>query len=150
MIAQPTTVDEIEAAPEFADLAAEYDASRIEGMPPANPDWEMYRRLESAGLLFAFSATVDGRLVGYISVLVSVLPRYSARVATVESYFVAKAHRKTGAGLKLLKLAEDKARELNAPPMLVSAPADGDLAQVLPRLGYRATSTIFFKRLPDA
>jgi GNAT superfamily N-acetyltransferase len=156
MNVQPSTVAEIKAAPHFDVLAAEYAAeSLIPGMPPPVAQWEAYRQLESAGMLHAFSAIIpqdngDRRLVGFISVLASVLPRYGVPIAISESWFVAKAYRKTGAGLKLLRIAEEKARELGSPVLLVSAPCEGDLFQVLPRRGYAETNRIFFKKVSDA
>lgn len=151
MIVARSSVAEIEAAPEFGALSAEYAAeSQIEGMPSANPQWDAYRTLEGMGLLHVFSAVIEGELVGFISIIVSVLPRYGVPIVVSESYFVARKHRATLAGLKLLKVAEDEVRALGANVMLVSAPNDGTLAKLLPRLGYRPTSTIFFKRMADA
>jgi GNAT superfamily N-acetyltransferase len=142
--------DMIEAAA-FPELAAEYvRESLIDGMPQPAPDWNAYAALEAAGLLHGFAASVDGELVGFIAVLRAKLPRYAEPIAVSESFFVASAHRGTGAGLKLLRAAEDKARALGCPGLLVSAPAEGVLAQVLPRRGYAETNRVFFKGLADA
>lgn len=142
------SVSEIEGDPACAAMIEEYAAeSKIEGMPPINTQWETYRAMESMGLLHAFCATVDGKMVGYISLLVTVLPRYGVPIAVSESYFVAKEHRKTGAGLKLLAAAEEKARELGAAVILVSAPVGGDLAKVLPHKDYVAGDIVFLKKV---
>lgn len=135
----------------FPALAAEYEAEAlIQGMPAPTARFEAYEALEKAGLLKVFAATVDGGLVGFISLLVASLPRYGQPVAVSESFFVARAHRKTGAGLRLLKAAEVEARSLGCPGLLVSAPYEGDLFHVLPRVGFSECSRIFFKRLHDA
>jgi len=60
-----------------------------------------------------------------------------------ESFYVAKASQKTGAGMRLLRAAEKKARELGAPGLLVSTPFGGRLFVVLPRLNYAETNRIF-------
>jgi GNAT superfamily N-acetyltransferase len=134
------------AAAAFPQLAAEYAReSLIDGMPAPAPDWNAYEALDAAGLLHGFAASIDGELVGFIAVLVSTLPRYGRPIAVSESFFVAGAHRRSGAGLKLLRAAEDKARVLGCPGLLVSAPAEGVLARVLPRRGYAETSRVFFK-----
>lgn len=144
-------IDDLIAAAAFPRLAAEYEReSLIDGMPPPAPDWAAYLALEAAGLLHGFAASVDGELVGFIAVLKAKLPRYAGPIAVTESFFVAKAHRRTGAGLKLLRAGEDKARALGCPGLLVSAPAEGVLAQVLPRRGYAETNRVFFKELRDA
>jgi len=145
---QPAGVADIERAANFPGLAAEYAVeSLIDGLPPPIAKWQTYRQLEAAGLLHAFSATVGGLLVGFISVLTARLPRYEEPLAVSESFFVAKAHRKTGAGLRLLRAAEQKARELGSPVLLVSAPGEGDLARVLPRVGYAETNRVFCKKV---
>lgn len=145
---RPSTVAELEAAPAFPDLLAEYAAeSAIEGMPPPSAKMETYRALHDAGLLHVLAAWVDGVLAGFITVLAAPLPHYGRTVAVSESFFVARAHRSTGAGLKLLRAAENKARELGSPGLLVSAPYEGDLFRVLPRIGYAETNRVFFKKV---
>lgn len=149
MNVQPSTIAELEAAPNIEALLAEYAAeSAIDGLPPPAAKVETYRTLEAARMLHTFSAlTSSGQLAGYITVLAPELPHYSAVVAVAESFFVAKRWRMTGAGVDLLHAAEDKARALGSPGLLVSAPYAGRLFDVLPRLGYVETSRIFFKRV---
>ncbi len=143
---EPCPVAAIRHAATFPHLAAEYEAEAlIDGMPSPLPDWDHYEKLEAAGQVHAFGAAIDGALVGFLGLLVAKVPRYAAPIATCESFFVAKAHRTTGAGLKLLAAAEAKARERGAPGMLVSAPSGGPLAEVLPRRGYAETNRVFFK-----
>jgi len=151
LIVEACPIADLIAAATFPQLAAEYvRESLIDGMPQPAPDWTAYAALEAAGLLHGFAASVDGELVGFIGVLVAKLPRYAEPIALTESFFVASVHRATGAGLKLLRAAEDKARELGRPGLLVSAPAQGVLARVLPRRGYAETNRVFFKELADA
>jgi GNAT superfamily N-acetyltransferase len=150
MNVQASSVSEIEAASNFGELLAEYASeAAIAGMPAPAARMETYRHLESAGMLHVFSALSDGQLVGFITVLAPVLPHYGVAVAVSESFFVARAHRKTGAGLKLLREAEAKAGSLGSPGLLVSAPFGGDLFHVLPRVGYAETNRIFFKKVGD-
>ncbi len=86
---------------------------------------DSYRELERLGLLRVLSAMHEGRQIGFLTLLAPVLPHYGVVVAVSESFFVARAHRGTGAGLKLLRLAEDLAREAGSPGLLVSAPSKG-------------------------
>lgn len=147
MNVQPCTVAEIETSPEFVALALEHAREhQVEGMPPSVPDWPSYQRLEQAGLLYGWSATLEGSLIGYISLVVSVHPRCSAPLASTEGWFVVKEHRKTGAGLKLFKLADEKSLELTGRHPLVGAPMDSDLALALRHLGYREISRVLFKQ----
>jgi GNAT superfamily N-acetyltransferase len=142
----PCAIADIEGAPNLASLAEEFaDETLVTGLPRSDPNWPAYRALEAAGMLHPIAARLDGVLIGFIGVLVAPMPRYSVPVATTERFFVAKAHRKTGAGLQLLRAAEDKARELGSPGLLVIAPYKGDLFHVLPRVGYQESNRVFFK-----
>jgi GNAT superfamily N-acetyltransferase len=144
---EPATVEEIRTAPNFDELAAEYALeSRLEEMPWPRVDWETYRRLEDAGALHVFSArTDDAVLVGFVVMIISMVPEYGVRLACTEAFFVAKAHRHSAAGLKLLAVVEARARELKAPGIVVSAPFGGKLAEVLPRCRFREVGRTFFK-----
>ena len=140
------SIADIEAAPNIKELLAEYaEESRIKGLPEPTAKVEIYKHLEKTSALHVIGAWLDDILVGYITVLSPVLPHYSALVAVAESFFVSKEHRKTGAGLKLRRAAEQSAKALHSPGLLVSAPFGGDLAEVLPHTGYVETNRVFFK-----
>lgn len=140
------SIPELENAANIKDLLAEYAAeSAIAGLPAPSAKFDMYRSLEESGALHVIGAFSSELLIGYITVLAPVLPHYSAVVAVTESFFVAKEHRKSGAGIKLLREAESYAKTKGSPGLLVSAPFGGDLAEVLPRVGYEETNRVFFK-----
>jgi GNAT superfamily N-acetyltransferase len=151
MNVQRSSVAALERDPDLRALLAEYAAeSAITGLPAPAARMDSYRELEGRRLLQVLSATHEGRLVGFLTLLAPVLPHYGVAVAVSESFFVARAHRGTGAGLKLLRAAEDMARHAGSPGLLVSAPFEGDLFKVLPRVGYAETSRVFFKKVGDA
>jgi GNAT superfamily N-acetyltransferase len=145
---QKVAIADILGAREFPALMDEYAAeSSIEGLPPPQAKMENYGPLEWNGMLHSFAAALDGRMVGFITVLAPRLPHYNAVVAVAESFFVTAPHRKSGAGLRLLAAAEDQARDLGSPGLLVCTPIAGRLFEVLPRRGYAETNRVFFKRL---
>ena len=151
MNVQMSRVADLERDPGLAALLVEYAAeSSIAGMPPPAARMDSYRELEMRGLLHVLSASHETRLIGFLTLLAPVLPHYGVAVAVSESFFVARAHRGTGAGLKLLRAAEDLARRLGSPGLRVSAPVEGDLFRELPRVGYAETSRVFFKKVNDA
>lgn len=121
----------------------------IDGLPPPQARFEIYRELEKRGLLHVLVAAHDERLVGFLTLLMPTLPHYGIAVAVSESFFVARDHRSTGAGMKLLRAAEDLARRLGSPGLLVSAPYGGDLFKVLPRVGYVESNRVFFRRVAN-
>lgn len=145
---RPCTVSDMENAPNLAALLAEYGAeSAIEGLGQANAQTETYRQMEAVGVLHLIGAFQGDELVGFLIMIVSVLPHYGKRIASTESFFVASAARKGGAGLKLLREAERLAESLGAMGFFVSAPMGGRLMRVLTAKRYRETNRVFFKVL---
>lgn len=141
-----TTVAELEAAPNFGALLDEYAAeSAIHGLPHPKARLELYKLMEASGMFKVFGAFIGDELVGFITVLTCILPHYSDYVSTTESFFVERAARPTGAGLSLLRKAEDYAKELSSKGLLVSAPFGSKLAEVLERTDYCETNRVFFK-----
>jgi len=146
----PITIPELWSHPQFADLVDEYAAeSAIDGLPPPNAKRGTYENLENAGLISTFAAIEGASLLGFIVVILPVVPHYSQTIATTESFFVGAQHRKSGAGLKLLRTVEQYAKEHNAVGLLVSAPTGGRLAEVMPRLDYVESNRVFFRKLND-
>jgi GNAT superfamily N-acetyltransferase len=122
--------------------------SAIPGMPPPTLDRGAYHLLERTGAATMLSATEGEALLGFLHLLVYRNPHYSAQLAVVESYFVAKEHRSTGAGLALRREAERVASELGAVGMIIVAPVGGQLARVLSKIPeYAASNTAFFRKL---
>lgn len=143
-----TSYTEILDAPNVTEVLDAYAAeSSLDELGPYNPQRGMYDMLERAGLLHVFAAHDGDKLIGFVSVLINVLPHYGRRVAVSESLFVLKAYRSGGAGIKLLRHAEKFAKEAGASGMLVSAPAGGKLEKLLPGLKYRHSNTVFVKAL---
>jgi len=145
---RPCAVDDIKAAPNLGTLLAEYAAEcALDGLGEPCPRWDTYYKLEAAGILHIIGAFECGSLAGFIFLLVAEVPHYSAIVATTESFFVADRARKGGTGLKLLREAERVCAALGAVGFLVSAPANGRLAKIMPRVGFRESNRVFFRKL---
>jgi GNAT superfamily N-acetyltransferase len=137
---------ELETAPNFLELRDEYAAEcAIAGLPPIAEKFEMYRAIEDAGFFQLFGAYVNDKLVGFVSVVVSVIPHFGVPVAVAESLFVASQFRKFGLGLELIREAQSFAASKGSSGILFSAPTGGKLEQILPRMGFRATNTTFYK-----
>lgn len=143
------SIDDLRFAPGIDALLRDYAAeSAIAGLPVPKAEWLTYARMEHHGALHVIGAYIDGQLVGFCNVLVSLSPHYSVLIAVTESLFVSPSHRGTGAGLALLREAENVARERGAAGMLVSAPTGGTLAAVLERMsGFQETNRAFFRGL---
>lgn len=146
LIIRNCTIAEIESAPNIAQILEEYAAeSAIKGMPHPLAKVDTYKYLESTKSIYVIGAFFNDVFIGYIIALSPILPHYSVKVAVSESFFVLKEFRNTGAGLKLLREAEKQTSEVGACGILVSAPLGGDLAEVLPHIGYIETNRVFFR-----
>lgn len=129
-----------------ADMIAEYASeSSITHMPPINAQADMYAMLETSGAMRCYGAYKDGVMVGFATVLTSVLPHYGALTSITESIFIIKKHRKSGAGMALIRHIENDSADRGSVGLLVSAPSGGSLSKVLPHVGYEHTNEVFFK-----
>lgn len=152
LVIRKSTIAELEAAPNIQQILDEYAAEsspNIKGLPRPMAKVDTYKHLESVGAIYTMAAFLDDLLIGYIIIIAPIMPHYSIRIAVSESFFVLKAYRKAGAGLKLLHAAEAWAKEAGALGILVSSPTEGDLAEVLPAIGYTETNRVFFRSLND-
>lgn len=141
---------ELEGESRFLPMAGEYaDECALAGLPPIDAKFASYPMLDASGFFHVYRAKVDGELVGFVTLLMPVIPHYGVAVAVAESLFVSKPHRKTGAGLKLIRTAEKHAREAGSPALMLSAPTGGVLAELLPNMGYRETNRVFMKDFPN-
>lgn len=138
---RPCTVDEILNTPE---LVAEYSTYAMPGMPAPNVQWDQYRMMEKAGVIHVIGAFVGGQMVGFVSVLSHVSLHYGHKIALTESLFVASAHRKGGAGIKLIRAVVEYAATLRAVGLLVVAPFGGELSKVLPEIGFLPSQNVYW------
>lgn len=135
-----------ENAPE---LIAEYSAEcSIPEIGETNPQRDLYAVMERTGLAQSFGAYRDGQLAGFAIVLIYVLPHYGKQIATVESLFVASAHRNSEIGRELMAAIEGYAREKGCKVILYSAPAGSRLERLLfLKKPYRRTNAVFCRSL---
>jgi GNAT superfamily N-acetyltransferase len=149
LVVRKCTVAEIENTPNFPALVDEYASeAHVDGMPPVDVKKEQYRSLEGLGVFQFFGAYLEDVLIGFITVLCTVMPHFGVVLAVSESYFVAKDHRKTGAGTALRLAAEKHAEEMGAPIILICTQTGSTLCRVMESLhDYRDTNHVFLKRL---
>ena len=142
------SADELLRHPGFLPMVEEYaQESATRGMPKPNFAKEMYIGMESMGILKCIQAVDGEKLIGFMVLIATVIPHYSRVAVTTESLFVIEEYRKTGAGLRMIRLAETFGRSIGAAGIFLSAPEGGKLAAVAPRIGYQHASNVFFKGL---
>ncbi len=131
---------------DFSALRNEYIAESANKLLPVPQEkTEMYKALDASGALFGFGAFDGEKLMGFAFLIAPILPHYGRVIATMESLFIAKKYRKTGAGLRLIREAERCAKELGSPALIISAPVGSVLDIILPRLKYTLTNRAYTK-----
>ena len=117
LVIRPCTYDDIAHGPQSGELLREYaEESAIEELKPYNPNDDIYRGMERMGLVHCIGAFKGEVMIGFLIFIVSVIPHFSRKSATAESYFVTAGERKTGAGIRLYELLRrwPESLELNA------------------------------------
>lgn len=74
---------------------------------PLDPDWEMYEKIEEAGILNITTARCDGVLIGYF--IYAIIPNFhykSLRIAEGDIFYIDKNYRKGSLAIRLLKESE--------------------------------------------
>lgn len=142
------TVADIFDSPDFEALCAEYaeESSRNEKLYDTKPDRAAYAHFEAMGIMQPLGAYHAGKLVGFCAVLLSpVLHSEGKRIATTESLFIAKAHRRGLVGVDLLDAAQAVATECGADGLYVSAPTGGRLISLLGKIGFTESNRTFYR-----
>lgn len=130
-------------------LIAEYAAEcSIPAIGKINPQGDIYAVLEQSGIMRCFMAYDGEQKIGFATMLMAVLPHYGKRIATLESLFIAKAHRSSSAGRELMRTVEAEAASSGCEGILYSSPAGGQLERLLEASKpYQRTNAVFFRRL---
>jgi GNAT superfamily N-acetyltransferase len=141
--------DEILGAPNAQQLIDEYGAEcSIPLIGKIDQQPQIYAALEAAGIFHCFGVYAGDELVGFASILGSVLPHYGRRVASVESLFLSAAYRVGGTGKALMADIEAHARLLECVAIVYTAPVNSQLVMLLQASkSYALTNVVFCKGL---
>lgn len=115
-----------------------------------NPDMDIYRTAEEKGTLHIITARDNGKLVGYIILMVHRHLHYKhVLIATDDIHFLHPDYRQGGAGVRLFMSAEKEMRKLGVKILVMRTKANHDHGVLFERLGYSALDRTFSKRLDD-
>lgn len=138
----PTRYRDILVSDLILEYAAECSISAI-GQPDPQP--EIYEQMENCGLMRCFGVYRGALLIGFATVLVSILPHYGKKAATVESLFVSAPERKGLASGKLLMAVKAFAGASGCVGILCCAPIGGDFDAFLrDRVECARASSVYF------
>lgn len=113
---------------------------------PLAPDEHIYRVAEHTGRLRAFTARLDGALVGYAVFFVGKSLHYSGSTqAQQDVIFIDKAHR--GFGARFIAWCDEYLEAEGVEVVLHHLKAAHDWSAVLRRQGYELVDYIYAKRL---
>lgn len=137
----------IYSSPEFEQIVREY--SEESGNPDLGcgcPALDFYERMEGSGALRCAAAYEGDRIIGFVIVVTTLYPHFGKLVGTVESIWLSREHRAGGAGIRLIRKAQDMAREMGAVGIYFGARSGSRLAQLYGRL-FTPMNTLFWKKL---
>ena len=142
------SVDDFFDDPDTAQMLERYaDECAIDELPRPIPHLGSYHALETTGAFHLFGAYIEQKIIGFMSVVMPIMPHYSIRIATMESCYVVPEARPNGTGLKLIKHVEQHVVDNGCAGILMTAPAGSRLEKLLSRINYRHSNTVFFKKL---
>ena len=153
---QPITLreegfDQLDADGQIRVLArAQWDElERHAELRPFDIDWEGYRRMSAAGLIYFLAARDGEKLVGFSSYFLTRGMRgpSSALIAFSDMWHVLKPYRVGLLAARMLRAAEHDLRDRGARMVLHCDPHHQSLEAFFVRMGYRPIETILEKKL---
>lgn len=116
---------------------------------PLDPDFESYRAVDAAGMLRAYTARVDGALVGYAIYFVRPHHHYRSTLwAISDIILIRRDHRNVGLGNGLFDFLENDLRACGVKAMYTMAKlAHPELSFLLESRGHAKNEVIHAKRL---
>jgi GNAT superfamily N-acetyltransferase len=115
---------------------------------PLDPQWDLYAELDRMGRLLITTVRLDGALIGYCSHFIAPNLHYkSLVVADNDIFWLASEHRNSRIGIKLLRTAEQYAREAGCNKILMKEKIHVSLGRLFQFLGYREIERLHAKTL---
>ena len=111
-------------------------------------DWDTYAKLEELGMLKIFTSRDEGKLIGYLWVIVS--PNIHSKgnyTACDDGLFVASSHRGKSVAVKLIKFVEKCLKEDGFKTFHLVGTAEKPIDSLVERMGYKQIETKFQKVL---
>jgi len=115
---------------------------------PMGLDNDFYQDLENRKFLLVVTARRDGRLIGYfLGIVIAHHPhnKDAGKVATTDMFYLAPDQRRGGAGVKLLKAAEQALRDNGVKKATISTKVHFSNRELIEALGWEHTDLVFQK-----
>ena len=147
---RPVSYRAILEAPNAHSLMSEYETEcALPELAPISPQCDLYHAMEESGNFQAFGVYEGEKLIGFVTVLIWVVPHYGKKIASTESIFLSEAHRNSGLGAKMLALVEGYAKSKGCAAVQYTAPVGSRFARLLAMnvARYRRTNLIYLRSL---
>ena len=132
---KPMTVDHLEEIPSFPDIKP-------------GIDFALYAKMEELGVLRAYVARHEGKMVGYAIFIVADHPHYKGSLqATQDCIFLDKEHRRGWDGINLIRFCDDQLKDEGVDVVYQFTSKKPDFSLVLGRLGYEQNQSMWARRL---
>ncbi len=112
---------------------------------PFGLDNDFYLGLEQRNFLLVVAARRDGALVGYyVGIVIAHHPhnKDAGKVSTSDMFWLHPAHRRGGAGVKLLLFIEDELRREGVKKATISTKVHFENGELLEALGWEKTDVV--------
>lgn len=115
---------------------------------PLNPNPEFYGAMETAGMLFLYTARVHGELAGYGIYIVRPHPHSQESVqAYQDAIYVSPEYRRNGIGRGLIVYADRELAREGAQVVYQHVKKAHDFGRLLESMGYEYVEKIYAKRI---
>jgi len=113
-----------------------------------SPRWDIYLKLEDAGLFRVYTARKGHKLIGYA--IYNVMPNMhyiDVLHATQDALYLHPDYRGGSSGIKLIKYADERLARMGVDLVSHHVKVKNDFSPILKRLGYSQSEKIYEKRL---
>lgn len=115
-----------------------------------NPDWDTYYKLEAMGFFKAYTARVDGKLVGYFTIIATKGLHYADHVfAATDIIYISPEYRKGRAGYGLIKFAEQQLKKDGVSILAINTKDHAPFDKLLQGMGYDLAERLYQKYIGE-
>ena len=113
-----------------------------------NPELTRYHFLEENGNLCVVAARDEGKLIGYIVMIIAPHHHYQHILAANDDlHFIHKDYRRGGLGSQMFKFVEEEMKKLGVKFIAMRTKVSHDHGKLFTHLGYEAMDVIYTKKL---
>ena len=115
---------------------------------PLDPDWELYKNMDKANLLFTYTVRNESRLIGYyVSVVIKHLHYKQTLVSDCDVFYLLPEYRKGLIGYRLILWAEKELEKIGVKIIILSAKFNKPLESLAKRLGHKPLDLKYFREV---